>query len=202
MSVTYEDTKLHEAARFGDIDLFHAAIREGVDPNAIGLYEWTALHEAAAGGEATMTALLLGNGADLSVRDLVNGSTPMHLAASQGNLSVLRSLVENGGNIDLTDDDGKSVIDVTDDVICKKFLAEVKCKRDTETQERACRKSAIERTMSQLHVGSVVKAGGDIDVPEVLLSVEYNSKSGSMKIRVRKLRKMRPPDGNKWTVST
>jgi hypothetical protein len=201
MAAIYEDTKLHEAARFGDIDLFHSAMRDGVDPNAIGLYEWTALHEAAVGGEATITTLLLENGADPSARDLVNGSTPMHLAANQGNLSILRLLVENGGNIDLTDDDGKSVIDVADDVMCKKFLVETKSKRDTETKERPCRESKSERAMSQLHVGSVVSASERVDVPEILLSVEYNSKSGSMKTRVRKLRNMRRPDGDLSTAT-
>lgn len=200
MAVTYEDTKLHEAVRFSDIDLLHHAIREGVNPNAIGLYEWTALHEAAMGGDVTITTLLLENGADSSARDLVNGSTPMHLAASEGNLSVLRLLIENGGNMDLTDDDGKTVFDVTDDVMCKKFL---KQKRDSGLCHEGgghtrARKHGFERGMSQLGVGSVVKVGYrcDVDVPEVLLSVEYNSKSASLKIRVRKLRRMKRPDGN------
>ena len=49
--------------------------------------------------------------------------------------------------------------------------------------------------VSQLHVDSFVRAGSGVDVPEVLLSVEYNSKSGSMEIRARELRKMSQPDG-------
>ena len=200
MSVSYEDTKFHEAARFNDVDLLNQAIRERVDPNAIGLYEWTALHEAVLGGDVIITSKLLQNGADPSVRDLVNGSTPMHLAAGEGNLAILRLLVENGGNIDVRDDGGKTVYDVTEDVLCKKFLKEIREKRTLNAKESKetklyLAKKVLERGMSQLDVEHVVKFEENVDVPEVLLSVEYNLKSGSLKIRVRKVKRMRRPDG-------
>ena len=54
-----EDTALHEAVRYGDEDEVRSALREGLDPNQIGLYEWSALHEAANNGDAGIIKLLL-----------------------------------------------------------------------------------------------------------------------------------------------
>ncbi len=54
-----EDTVLHEAVRYADVDEVRSALRDGCDPNQIGLYEWTALHEAANIGDLAIVKLLL-----------------------------------------------------------------------------------------------------------------------------------------------
>ena len=54
-----EDTVLHEAVRYGDIEEVEAALRDGYDTNQIGLYEWGPLHEAAHNGELEILKLLL-----------------------------------------------------------------------------------------------------------------------------------------------
>ena len=57
----FVDTKLHEAVRYGDTNLVESALREGLDPNAIGLYRWSPLHEAASAGDLEILWLLLQN---------------------------------------------------------------------------------------------------------------------------------------------
>ena len=55
----FEDTKLHEAVRYGDTNLVESALKEDLDPNAIGLYQWGPLHEAASNGDLEILRLLL-----------------------------------------------------------------------------------------------------------------------------------------------
>ena len=54
-----EDTALHEAVRYADVDDVKDAIQNGCDPNQIGLYQWTPLHEAANNGDLSIVKLLL-----------------------------------------------------------------------------------------------------------------------------------------------
>ena len=53
------DTKLHEAVRYGDTNLVESALKDDLDPNAIGLYQWSALHEACSNGDLEIVRLLL-----------------------------------------------------------------------------------------------------------------------------------------------
>lgn len=57
--VELEDTKLHEAVRLGDVDLVEEALEDGLDPDAIGLYQWCPLHEAASNGDIEVLESLL-----------------------------------------------------------------------------------------------------------------------------------------------
>ena len=54
-----EDTALHEAVRYADVDDVKGALQNGCDPNQIGLYQWTPLHEAANNGDLSIVKLLL-----------------------------------------------------------------------------------------------------------------------------------------------
>ena len=56
------DTKLHEAVRYGDVDSVLAALKEGFDPNAVGLLKWTPVQEAARAGERDILFHLLNHG--------------------------------------------------------------------------------------------------------------------------------------------
>ena len=53
------DTELHDAVRFGDTNLVESALNDGLDPNAIGLYQWSPMHEAACNGDVDVLRLLL-----------------------------------------------------------------------------------------------------------------------------------------------
>ena len=56
------DTALHEAVRFGDISEIQQAIKDGCDPNQIGIYQWSPLHEAVHNGDVDIVQLLLDTG--------------------------------------------------------------------------------------------------------------------------------------------
>ena len=58
----FVDTKLHEAVRYSDIDDVNLALKEGYDPNQMGIYQWSALHEATSNGDADIVCLLLKHG--------------------------------------------------------------------------------------------------------------------------------------------
>lgn len=55
----FEDTELHEAVRYADVDEVKDALRRGCDPNQIGLYQWSPLHEATSNGDISIVRLLL-----------------------------------------------------------------------------------------------------------------------------------------------
>ena len=53
------DSPIHEAVRYADLDEVKVALKEGHDPNQIGLYQWSAVHEAANNGDYDILKLLL-----------------------------------------------------------------------------------------------------------------------------------------------
>ena len=54
-----EDTALHEAVRFADVEGVKEALQNGCDPDQLGLYQWTPLHEAANNGDLSIVKLLI-----------------------------------------------------------------------------------------------------------------------------------------------
>ena len=44
---------------------------------------------------------MVNKGADVNVKDTY-GQTPLHLAASKGQIKVIRCLIENGANVNVT----------------------------------------------------------------------------------------------------
>lgn len=55
----FTDTKLHEAVRYSDIDDVRSALKEGYNPDQIGIYQWTPLHEATYNNDIDIVRLLL-----------------------------------------------------------------------------------------------------------------------------------------------
>lgn len=117
-----EETKLHVAVRLQNTKLIRAALRDrGLDIDALGTYGWTALHEAASCGYQDIVVLLLENGADPNIQDSVQRCTPIHLAAKNGHLEVVMSLVRCGARLDLRNAEGKIPQNYADDE-CREFL--------------------------------------------------------------------------------
>ncbi len=54
-----EDTPLHEAVRYGDLEETKLALKKGYNPNQLGAYQWTALHEACNNGDLDIVNVLL-----------------------------------------------------------------------------------------------------------------------------------------------
>ncbi|XP_022090372.1 uncharacterized protein LOC110979128 [Acanthaster planci] len=108
----FEDTKLHEAVRYGDTNLVESALKENLDPNAIGLYQWGPLHEAASNGDLEILSLLLQYKGDPNAKDHLHSSTPVHYACREGHVECLEALLEMGGSYDITNGDGETGLDV------------------------------------------------------------------------------------------
>ncbi|XP_071805598.1 uncharacterized protein [Asterias amurensis] len=106
------DTKLHEAVRYGDTNLVESALKDGLDPNAIGLYQWSALHEACSNGDLEIVRLLLQFKGDPNAKDDLHGCTAVHYAGREGHVDCLEALLENGGRHNVANNDGETGLDV------------------------------------------------------------------------------------------
>jgi len=60
---------------------------------------WTVLHEAARRARANIVRLLLEHGADPNAREAGDNTYPLHWAAANGNLPILRALLDAGGDV-------------------------------------------------------------------------------------------------------
>ena len=116
-----EESKLHVGARLDNLKLVRAAIKEGSNPDALGINGRTALHEASSCGNLEITIALLEGGADPNIQDSLR-CTPLHLAAINGHLEVVRSLVRAGARLDLKNAEGKIPQSCASDD-CLDFLA-------------------------------------------------------------------------------
>ncbi|EGW32946.1 ankyrin-repeat protein [Spathaspora passalidarum NRRL Y-27907] len=53
-----------------------------------------------------------------------NGYTPMHAAAAYGHINLIKYLVENGGNVNIQDNEGDTPLHHAEDLATAKFLVE------------------------------------------------------------------------------
>lgn len=118
-----KDTSLHEAVRYGDLDEVRQAVKEGLNPNQIGLYQWSPLHEAAHNGDQDILKLLLKHRGDPNKPDKLKGCTAVHYAAKEGHVECLRLLLQAGGRYDARNKEGDTVLDLTTDE-CEQILQE------------------------------------------------------------------------------
>lgn len=94
-----EDSELHIAARFGNIEeldeLLSSLERERRDEelNSLGLYRWTALQEACANGDEEIVQVLLKYGADVRTSDGLHRRSALHYAAEAGQEEIVSLLL-------------------------------------------------------------------------------------------------------------
>ncbi|KAF8844617.1 hypothetical protein BDN67DRAFT_962526 [Paxillus ammoniavirescens] len=113
---------LHSASASGDIGLVQYALSHGQPVNSV-LDGVLPLHAACAGGSDLVVNFLIGHGADVNAPRLprrysdrnrdaaapivgTSGSTPLHFAAANGHLMVLRTLLSHGAIPDRSDKHG------------------------------------------------------------------------------------------------
>lgn len=88
-------------ASYGDFSSVKELVNLGVDINAKGDCDRTALHEAASRGSYDVVQLLLENGAEKSIRSLVNNETASEIAYSDGH-SDIAELIDKWPNIEIS----------------------------------------------------------------------------------------------------
>ncbi|KAK0736429.1 ankyrin repeat-containing domain protein [Apiosordaria backusii] len=115
---TINDTTAQSFAYEQHLEIHQAAERS---PNSLGLavplvnqaqmpsWDRSPLHDAVTNNDIALTRTLLGEGMspNLTVRD---GTTALHLAASQRNTDLVRLLMDHGANLDSLTDRGESVL--------------------------------------------------------------------------------------------
>ncbi|XP_005060927.1 PREDICTED: putative ankyrin repeat domain-containing protein 31 [Ficedula albicollis] len=101
------ETRLHVAAKRGDVSLVKTMISSGIGVNEQDYAGWTAIHEASNGGFTDVILELLKAGADVNSRSLC-GVLPIHDAVSGNYLEAARILLQHGANPNERDGSGKS----------------------------------------------------------------------------------------------
>ncbi|CAE8692188.1 unnamed protein product [Polarella glacialis] len=118
-----------DAARTGGANEMHACLMAGADVNEKDEHGWTALHYAVSGSHLQVCKVLIEFGADLEVQ-LPDLSTPLMLAADEGNMPLARLLLRSGALPGWRDDDGFSAQDRCDPAIRDVFArCIVECRR-------------------------------------------------------------------------
>lgn len=100
------DTLL-DAVNAGDLIRVRELLRDGADPNQLGL-NGTALHLAAQLGHVAVAAALLDAGADIEAEGEPARSHPLHVAAFNNRLDVARFLLDRGAQVDARDAEGRT----------------------------------------------------------------------------------------------
>uniref|UniRef100_A0A3B5LY47 Cyclin-dependent kinase inhibitor 2C (p18, inhibits CDK4) n=1 Tax=Xiphophorus couchianus TaxID=32473 RepID=A0A3B5LY47_9TELE len=81
-----------QVAMLGNTELVRALLAAGADPNARDhILNLTVTHDAAREGFAETVRELVNHGADVNLADAI-GNLPLHLAAREGHLEVVRTL--------------------------------------------------------------------------------------------------------------
>ncbi|MPC15253.1 Death-associated protein kinase 1 [Portunus trituberculatus] len=71
---------------------------------------WSLLHHAAWHGSSEVINSLVKAGAEVDLKDLVKGVTPLMAAAEKGQEEALKTLVKAGADVNATDSEGKGVV--------------------------------------------------------------------------------------------
>ncbi|RYP78164.1 hypothetical protein DL769_003245 [Monosporascus sp. CRB-8-3] len=106
-------TALHQAAGNGSEEIARLLVDAGADVNAVDKDGMTALHEAVTHGceSIAIVDLLLAHGVDINAHHGGKKATVLHHAAIQGNVAMVRYLLQKGARITATDVDGMTALD-------------------------------------------------------------------------------------------
>jgi ankyrin repeat protein len=93
------ETPLHEAAKYGQLDVLRFLVEHKADVNARQYDGATPLHFAAGFGELETVKFLLDNGAEVDVKE-VSGMTPIMAAQTRNHREIIDVLTKAGADPD------------------------------------------------------------------------------------------------------
>nr|XP_039324815.1 ankyrin repeat domain-containing protein 31 isoform X1 [Saimiri boliviensis boliviensis] len=114
-------SRLHLAARRGNLSLVKALIETGADVNLNDNAGCTPLHEASSKGSVDIIVELLKAGANVNCEN-IDGTLPLHDAVANNHLKAAKILLQNGANPNQKDKKRKSALDEADDETMKELL--------------------------------------------------------------------------------
>ncbi len=103
------NTPLHDAARYGRIDVATLLLDRGADIESKNQFDLTALRRAARNGHLDVATLLLDRGADIESKNEY-GYTALHNAARNGHLDVATLLLDRGADIESKNEYGYTAL--------------------------------------------------------------------------------------------
>ena len=109
-----ENTPLHSAAYYGDLEMVQVLLKYGVDVDTRNSHGSTPLNFASRNGhrnDPRVARLLIAHGADPNTVGS-HGSTSLHRASISGRIELVRLLIEHGANVGAKDDEGRTPLDV------------------------------------------------------------------------------------------
>lgn len=106
----FECTALHYAACFNHVNAVQLLLVKGADIDVFDSKGWTALGLAVVDGHVAATLALLAAGADVSLQYSSDKTPLTHVAAEDGNVEILRALIDHGADVDAVDDHQRTAL--------------------------------------------------------------------------------------------
>ncbi|XP_011944668.1 PREDICTED: putative ankyrin repeat domain-containing protein 31 isoform X4 [Cercocebus atys] len=159
------ESRLHLAARKGNLSLVKALIESGADVNLNDNAGWTPLHEASNEGSIDIILELLKAGAKVNCAN-IDGTLPLHDAVANNHLKAAEILLQNGANPNQKDQKQKSALDEADDEKMKELLKSYGAiETDNRDERDAIVSEKIPAVQSKRHKQCFCDDGKTIDSP-------------------------------------
>ncbi|XP_045619133.1 serine/threonine-protein phosphatase 6 regulatory ankyrin repeat subunit B [Procambarus clarkii] len=156
---------LHLACWGGHTEVVAKLLDYGVDPRAVAAGR-EGVHWAAFGGHVTVLRLLKERGCDVTAASTPDGSTPLHLAADNGNLDAIRWLVQHGVKIHAVDGMGRTALELAQASRAKLVVDYLERKSDEELLLRAAACGLTNSAKTLIEKGVNVNAGSYLESQE------------------------------------
>jgi hypothetical protein len=107
----FGNTALMNAAEAGNVALASFLIKQGADVNAVNKDGWSSLHCAVDANHLEVIKLLTTEGATVNLKRIVDGETPVFLAAYLGHIDIVKHLIGKGADQNIQSNTKETAVD-------------------------------------------------------------------------------------------